>query len=334
MGTWRCSRTTVVEIQEGRNALVAPDGAGRLDRWLAEATPLTRGRVQELIEQGRVTVEGRPARPSLRLHGGERVELDLPPTPAHTLLPEDLDVPLLYQDESVLVVDKPAGLVVHPAAGHRDGTLVNALLPALEGAADEDAPDRPGIVHRLDRGTSGLLVVARTPDAVAHLSAQFAEHSVERLYLALVWGAPRDLSGTIDAPLGRHPTERRRFAVTRDGRRAVTHYQTLQTARIQVSRAVVTVSLLQCRLETGRTHQVRVHLAHLGHPVLCDPLYGRRGAPPEPLFSALEPIDHQLLHARRLAFTHPVSGERMSFESPPPADFRAALEAAGIAWSG
>ncbi len=322
----------MVEPFEGQRTLTAPDDAGRLDRWLALATPLSRSRVQELIDQGRVLVEGQAARASQRLHGGELVALDVPPAAPPALLPQDLDIPILYQDDAVIVVDKPAGLVVHPAAGHRDGTLVNALLPALDQAADEDAPERPGIVHRLDRGTSGVLVVARTAEAMAHLAAQFAAHTVDRRYLALVWGQPRDQAGTIDADLGRHPADRKRFAVVRQGRHAVTHFRVLETARSTVGRGVVTISLLECRLETGRTHQVRVHLAHLGHPVLGDPVYGKKGPPPEPVRAALLGVDHQLLHARRLGFVHPTSGETMVFESAPPPDFLKVLQAAGLRW--
>ena len=320
----------MAEPSPGLHALIAPAGAGRLDRWLAGALPGSRSRIAALIEGSRVMVDGRPGRAAQRLSGGERVEVEVDQPPPPALLPQDLDVPVLYQDEAVIVVNKPAGLVVHPAAGHRDGTLVNALLPDLEAALDEEAPERPGIVHRLDRGTSGVLVVARTAEAMSALAAQFAEHSVERRYLALVWGEPRDAAGTVDAPLGRHPTDRKRFAVVRSGRRAVTHWRRLQTARIVSGRGSLPLSLLECRLETGRTHQVRVHLAELGHPVVGDPVYGRRGAPPEPLRAALAGLDHQLLHAAVLGFTHPLSGERLRWETPPPADYLAVLAAVGL----
>lgn len=320
----------MAEPGAGRHALVAPVGAGRLDRWLAGALPGTRSRIAALIEAGRVVVDGRPGKAAQRLSGGERVEVDVPEPPAPALIPQDLGVPVLWQDEAVIVVNKPAGLVVHPAAGHRDGTLVNALLPDLEAAQDDEAPDRPGIVHRLDRGTSGVLVVARTAEAMSALSAQFAAHSVERRYLALVWGEPRDASGTVDAALGRHPTDRKRFAVVRSGKRAVTHWRRLRSARLSSGRANVVLSLLECRLETGRTHQVRVHLAHLGLPVVGDPVYGRRGATPEPLREALTGLDHQLLHAAILGFRHPITGEAMRWEVPPPPDYLAVLEAAGL----
>jgi len=320
----------VAELAAGARALIAPVGAGRLDRWLSGALPASRGRIAAWIAEERVRVDGRPGKAAQRLSGGERVEIEVPEPAPPALIPQDLGVPVLWQDEAVIVVNKPAGLVVHPAAGHRDGTLVNALLPDLEAAADEDAPERPGIVHRLDRGTSGVLVVARTAEAMSALSAQFAEHSVERRYLALVWGEPRDASGTVDAPLGRHPTDRKRFAVVRSGKRAVTHWRRLQGVRLSGGRASVPLSLLECRLETGRTHQVRVHLAHLGLPVVGDPVYGRRGATPEPLRAALDGLDHQLLHAAILGFTHPISGERMRWELPPPEDFLAVLAAAGM----
>jgi len=226
-------------------------------------------------------------------------------------------------------VNKPAGMVVHPAPGHASGTLVNALLPDLPDEAEDDP--RPGIVHRLDRGTSGVLVVARTPDAHAALAAQFAAHSTERRYLALVWGTTRDLSGTIDAPLGRHPSDRKRFAVRPGGRRAITHWWRLAEVRLPEHRdGGGVLSLIQCRLDTGRTHQVRVHLEHLGLSLLGDPTYGRKRAAPPALAEALATLDHPLLHAWVLAFTHPATGARMHFQTPPPPDFQAFLDTLSI----
>lgn len=314
--------------------LVAAEGAGRADAWLAALLPLSRSRIQGLIRDGHVTIDGRAVRPSHRLAGGERVRVEVPPPAPGDLVAQDLGIPLLYVDEHVIVVDKPAGVVVHPSRGHADGTLVNALLHLLEEhrAAQEDESDgspdpaRPGIVHRLDAGTSGVLVVARTPASQAALSAQLAARSVERRYLALVWGTMTGERGTIDAPLGRHPTDRLRFAVQPGGRRAVTHWEARGAGACAGLRRPRPLTLVECRLETGRTHQIRVHLAHVGHPIAGDPVYGgARRLPP-----SLRPVDHQLLHAFRLGFTHPSSGEWMRFESPLPADFRAVLAAVGI----
>jgi 23S rRNA pseudouridine1911/1915/1917 synthase len=290
----------------------------RCDRWLAGVLGWSRSRVKELFDAGRVqTSEGVPLRARDALEPGASVTVRIPEAPVpQALLQEDIDVPLVFQDEHVLVVDKPADLVVHPARGHQTGTLVNALLDLVEEGLDAE---RPGIVHRLDKGTSGLLVVARTRQAQSNLQAQFEQHSVDRRYLALVWGIPRDLSGTIDAPLARHAKDRMRFAVSDNGRRAVTHWK-----RLAVGKAI---SLVECRLETGRTHQVRVHLHHLGHGVVGDPLYRPRGTP-----GSAPLVDHQLLHAFRLGFDHPATGERVTFETPPPADFLATLASLAIPW--
>ena len=309
--------------------LVAPAFAGRLDRWLAGELPLSRSRIQALIAQGQVTVDGQVARAAQTLRGGEAVVVTVPEQRPAGLVAQDLAVPVLFQDDHVIVVNKPPGLVVHPAAGHHDGTLVNALLPSLPEADtdDADAAMRPGIVHRLDRGTSGVLVVARTPEASAHLAAQFHAHSADRRYLALVWGAPKDRAGTIDAPLGRHPSDRKRFAVVRDGRRAITRWRLAQSQPLPGGGVV---SLLICQLETGRTHQVRVHLLHLGLPVVGDPLYGRQGPVPPALVAALEGLDHQLLHAGLLGFDHPATGERVRFSAPPPPEWTPVLAAAKL----
>lgn len=329
MGTWRCSITTV---DEQRYSLVAPPDAGRLDRWLAGEVPLSRSRLQDLIERGCVSVDGEKAKSNFKLRGGEAVEVEIPARPTSALATSQIDVPILFQDEHIIVVDKPAGLVVHPAAGHRDDTLVNALLPALGEVVDDEQDDRPGIVHRLDRGTSGVMVVARTPLAREKLAEQFAAHSADRRYLALVWGAPDQKTGVIDAPLGRHPQDRKRFAVVSGGRRAITRWALMLSARVATpGRGVgVPVSLLECRLETGRTHQVRVHLQHVGLPVVADPLYGRKGPAPESIQGVLDGLDHQLLHARRLGLVHPATGEAMLFESPPPPDFLSVLEWLGL----
>jgi 23S rRNA pseudouridine1911/1915/1917 synthase len=313
--SWRCSPTTVDEIRE----LVASEAETRADRFLAAQLGWSRARVKELFDEERVFRGGAPIRARDAVAVGETIEVRIPPEPVLVpLAPEAIDVPILYQDSSVVVVDKPADLVVHPARGHASGTLVNAFLDQVEEGMD---PDRPGIVHRLDKGTSGVLVIARTRGAMAALQVQFEKHTVERRYFALVWGRVRDLSGTIDAALARHPKERLKFAVSDRGRRAVTHWRRLEQAE--------TMALVECRLETGRTHQVRVHLHHVGHPVVGDPLYRPRGTP----MGAVR-VERQMLHAFRLAFDHPVSGERVSFEAPPPDDFRSVAAAAGIRYFG
>ena len=313
------------------------DAAGRLDAVLAPLVPLSRSRLQAVIRDGGVVVDGAVVcRPRHALIGGERVRVTLPPEPTTSLEPEDLSVPMLHLDAHVVVVDKPAGMVVHPAKGHDSGTLVHALLH-LVATHGPDAtvrgrpvdPTRPGIVHRLDKGTSGVMVVARTLAAHAHLAEQFAAHTADRRYLALVWGRTPGPSGTIDAALGRHPTDRKRIAVVEGGRRAVTHWERLGEGTYGVAgdaRGGV-VSLVRCRLETGRTHQVRVHLTQLGLPLLGDPVYAARRKVPGSLRDTLGPVGHQLLHATRLGLTHPGTGARHDWRTPPPPDFSAVAAA-------
>jgi 23S rRNA pseudouridine1911/1915/1917 synthase len=301
--------------------LEAPAGAGRLDAFLARELPeLSRTRLQALIREGDVRVGGKAARPSLRLRGGERIELTLPASDLSDLAPEALAFGVLYEDEDIVVVDKPAGLVVHPARGHRGGTLVNGLLHRIPSLAREGGFERPGIVHRIDKGTTGVLVVACHDLALRRLQAQFMVHTVDRRYLAVVHGVPSTTSGRVQSLLGRHPRERLRFAsVSEGGRRAVTHWRLLHS--------VEAFSLVECRLETGRTHQVRVHLSELGHHVVGDLLYGRRGPP-----AALTDLwpTHTLLHAESLAFDHPIDGRRLAFAAPPPEDLRAFCERVGL----
>jgi 23S rRNA pseudouridine1911/1915/1917 synthase len=313
---------------------VPPEAAGiRADLWLARRFPeLSRARFQALIAKGRVRVEGRPfLDPGLKLKPGQTVEADLPP--AEPAAPQASDIPLnvVYEDEHLIVIDKPAGLVVHPAAGHSTDTLVNALiahcgasLSGINGVA------RPGIVHRLDKDTSGLIVAAKTDAAHRGLAGQFAEHGrdgrLERAYLAIVWGSPERRTGTIDVALARSPANRLKMAVSRGAtaRRAVTRYE--------VRERLGAASLVECRLETGRTHQIRVHLAHAGHPLLGDQTYGKGYASAArrlsaPAQDALRMLDRQALHAAVLGFEHPVTGRAMRFASAPPPDFAALLEA-------
>ncbi len=269
-----------------------------------------------------------------KMKAGERVIVRLPPAKAPEPLPEAIDLDIVYEDKALIVIDKPAGLVVHPAAGHETGTLVNALIAHCgESLSGIGGVKRPGIVHRLDKDTSGLLVVAKTDEAHRGLSEQFAAHGrdgrLERAYLAIVWGAPERRHGTIDAPIGRHGIAREKMSVAhRPGARAaVTHYD--------VERSFGTpafASLLRCRLETGRTHQIRVHMAHIGHPLLGDETYGKGFKAsirklPEKAQAALKTLGRQALHAAVLGFEHPLTGEPMHFESTPPADLAALIAA-------
>ena len=316
---------------------IAPADAGRLDRWLAEQLPQSRSRIQVLIKAGAILVNGASARPGLRLVGGETIDVDIPPPLPSTLLAQDIPVEILYEDAELMVVVKPAGMVVHPSRGHPDGTLVNALLHRIRAHGHSPGdPDRPGIVHRLDKGASGVLVVTRTDTTHAGLAAQFAAHTVHRRYLALVWGRPEPAAGTITATLGRHPKDRLRFAVVEPGRgkHAVTHYRTLATGRPPKTGRGGEVSLIECRLETGRTHQIRVHLTHLGHPLLGDPVYGVGRKRPSAWKPLLAGLDHQLLHAAELGFTHPATGESIRCDKLPPPDFQAMLSRLQIALPG
>jgi 23S rRNA pseudouridine1911/1915/1917 synthase len=299
-------------LVEERRLVVEPAGEGwRLDTYLAGHLPgVSRSRVQDLARQGLVRRNGGPAKPSARLVAGDRLEVGLPEPQLVDLVPEDLPVPICYEDADLVVVNKPRGMVVHPAPGHRGGTLVNALLSRLQLTEPVGDRLRPGVVHRLDKDTTGLLVVAKNTRSLHRLAGQLAQRSISRVYLALVHGGVREGRGVVDAPLGRHPVRRQLRAVVADGRPARTYWE--------VRERLGAYTLLECRLDTGRTHQIRVHLAHLGHPVVGDPLYGPRRAP------AGAPV--LCLHACRLTFRHPGSGEEMTFTAPLPADFAAFLE--------
>jgi 23S rRNA pseudouridine1911/1915/1917 synthase len=298
------------------DATVAPHEAGfRLDRWLAARLPeVSRTRLKGLVDTGRVRVDGRTAKAALRLRAGARVEAEVPPPPPETLAPEPVPLRVVFEDADVLVVDKPAGMVTHPGAGRMTGTLAAAALHHAPGIAGVGGPRRPGIVHRLDKGTSGLIVLAKTPAAYDSLTAQLARRTVSRRYLAVAHGrVPRD-EGSVDAPIGRDPRSRVRMAVVPGGkgRRSLTRYRVLER--------FADATLVECRLETGRTHQIRVHLASLGHPLLGDETYGRRRPAVDPERAALVAgLEGVALHAAGLAFLHPVTGERVDLtaEVPP-----------------
>ncbi len=289
---------------------VVEHGGERLDRFLADRLPdLSRMQVQRLIKVGLATVNGRPAKPAYRVEPGDRIAVRLPEESEPTVQPEPIPLQIIYEDEHLLAVDKPAGMVVHPAAGHTTGTLVNALLAYCPQVANVGGVDRAGIVHRLDKDTSGLLLVAKDPETHAALQRQFKHRQVRKTYLALVEGRIYPKEGIIEAPVGRDQRARKRMAVTRTGRPAVTQYRAVEYFRDH--------TLLQVRPHTGRTHQIRVHLAWLGYPVVGDRVYGRRRQP-------LLPHRH-FLHAQELVFTHPVTKEKVTLTAPLPPDLKAVL---------
>lgn len=299
-----------------RFTLDAAHRGRRLDRFLEEALDgLTRSRIKRLIQEGHVTLEGAPVKAGYAVKGGETLEVHIPDPPVVAPEPEAIPLKVVYEDEALLVIDKPPGLSVHPGAGRARGTLVNALLGRGTPLSAVGAPFRPGIVHRLDKNTSGLLVVAKTDAAHLHLSRALARREVQRTYWAMVWGTPPVAEGDIEAPVGRNVADRRRMQVVeRGGRRALTHYRVVWSGAI--------VGVLHLKLHTGRTHQIRVHLKHLGYPVFGDPDYGGRGRRSRDVRAreALRLLDRQALHAMRLAFAHPVSGQPLSFVSRPGPD--------------
>jgi 23S rRNA pseudouridine1911/1915/1917 synthase len=312
-----------------RREMVADTAAAnqRLDRWLATAMgDLSRSRVKALIEAGRVTRDGAATRdPSEPVRPGARYALTVPPPSPARPKAQAMDLAVLFEDQHLIVLDKPAGLVVHPAPGNLDGTLVNALLAHAEGELPVIGGEvRPGIVHRLDKDTSGVMVVAKSDHAHQALSEAFASRDLERAYLALAWGVPAEAQFRIEAPIGRHPVDRKRMAVVPRGKPAAT--------RVRLLRAFgAALALVECRLETGRTHQIRVHLAHAGHPLVGDPVYlrrlpaGARGLDPA-LAAEVTGFPRQALHAAILGFTHPVTGAALRFETPPPADLASLLK--------
>ena len=294
--------------------LVDGSAAGeRLDRYLAGAVEgLTRSAAAKLLEEGRVTHLGAPLGKNYRLQGGEELSVEVPePEPARAV-PQDIPLDVVYEDADIIVVNKPVGMVVHPAPGHSGGTLVNALLHHCAGSLSGVGGElRPGIVHRIDRDTSGLLVAAKNDAAHLSLSAQLQDHSLRRTYEAVVVGNLREDSGTVDAPIGRCPTDRKKMAVTeKNSRAAVTHWQVLRRYR--------GYTYIRCQLETGRTHQIRVHMAYIGHPLYGDTVYGAKKATPD--------MTGQCLHAVALDLTHPRTGARMHFTCPLPEEFTRLLE--------
>lgn len=290
----------------------------RLDKFLAEQVPeLSRSEIQRLIASGRVTVDGEPAKPSHKVRMGEEVVVLVPAEESTELLPEAIPLDIVYEDQVLLVVDKPAGMVVHPAPGHSGGTLVNALLAHCpELAAGED--DRPGIVHRLDRDTSGLILVAKNEKARRALQRQFKERQVHKAYLALLDGHLHPAWGRIEAAVGRDPHHRQRMSVQTGGREAITEYHVLEQFAHRVGPAAGDYTLVEAEPLTGRTHQIRVHLASIGHPVVGDGVYGRR--------RTSLPVSRQFLHARRLGFKHPTTGQRLELEAPLPEELATVLD--------
>ncbi|MCC6947716.1 MAG: RluA family pseudouridine synthase [Bradyrhizobiaceae bacterium] len=328
-------------VEEAENVVRATagkdDAGARLDRFLAaHAGEFSRSRLKQLLLDGEVRIGGRTIKdPAYRVKSGDRIELIVPP--AKPARPQAQSIPLnvVYEDGQIIVIDKPAGLVVHPAAGNEDGTLVNALIAhcgaSLSGIGGEK---RPGIVHRLDKDTSGLLVVAKTDKAHRGLAQQFADHGrhgpLVRAYLAVVWGVPEPRRGTIDLPIARDPRAREKMAVLPGGRRAVTHYEVLD--RFAGADRLAVASLVECRLATGRTHQIRVHMTRAGHPLLGDEVYGagfrsKASQLGPDARRVLSRFHRQALHAYQLGFAHPTTGKTLRFESPLPADMAKLVEA-------
>lgn len=288
----------------------------RLDRYLARTLALPRNQIQRLIREGHVTVNGKAVSSSLSVAAGARLSVDVPPPSDDRVQPEEGALELLYEDEDLLVIDKPAGLAVHPGAGRVSGTLVHRLLHRYPELVGVGGPGRPGIVHRLDLGTSGVLVVARTAASYQVLAQAFARRRVDKYYLAIAYGVPRSKSGTIDAAIGRHPERRKEMALRSDGRPAVTRWKCRATAQ--------GTSLFEVEIATGRTHQIRVHLKSLGHPLVGDPLYGeaRFNSSPRQVRSALKAFPRPALHAWKLRIEHPSDTRLLTFEAPAPDDLR------------
>jgi 23S rRNA pseudouridine1911/1915/1917 synthase len=312
-------------VSDRRAAIVPADHDGeRIDRALAALFPEhSRSALSRLVEEGHVRLDtNEVAKTSLRVSAGQRIDIEFPPAAPASLVPEDLPLKVLWEDADLAVVDKPAGVVVHPAAGHASGTLVNALLFHVKDLSGIGGEIRPGIVHRLDKETSGVLVIAKNDLAHRTLAEQWNTERIRKEYLALVYGTPDPDRGSINAPIGRDPRDRKRMAVVTGGRHAITDYEVVEPLRY--------VSLLRCRLRTGRTHQIRVHMKHIGHPIVGDPVYSGpqwRGIPDKQLQKALSAMKRQALHAARITLPHPRSGAPMTFDSALPPDLTALLSA-------
>lgn len=295
-----------------KQQIVVTDAGKRLDKLIHEQMPeLTRSAVQRLIQDGCVTIAGKPVKKNAKAADGDVIEVEMPEPKEVAIEPENIELDIIYEDADIIVVNKPKGMVVHPAPGNWSGTLVNALMyhcgDSLSGINGEI---RPGIVHRIDKDTSGLLVVAKNDRAHQSLAEQIKVHSARRQYYAVVYGTPKESKGTVNAPIARHPVDRKKMAIVAGGREAITHYEVLE----QYSG----YSYLTFLLETGRTHQIRVHMAHIGHPIIGDLLYGPSKDPWK--------LQGQCLHAGALSLTHPITGERMTFEAPLPAYFTNVLQ--------
>lgn len=306
------SRTRLKKAMPEQERVLCDKNA-RLDAFVASETDLSRTQAQRMIREGVILLNGKQAKPNALVTTGDLVDITYPDPIETDVLPEDIPLDILYEDEDLLVLNKPQGMVVHPSAGHESGTLVNALLYHIHDLSGIGGEKRPGIVHRIDRMTSGLLVVAKNDAAHRTLSDQFRDHSAHRSYTALVDGNIRQDAGIVDAPLARHPVDRKRMAIVQGGREAVTHWR--------VAARYGQYTLLQIELETGRTHQIRVHMASLQHPVTGDDIYGREKRP----FGLLG----QALHGYRLTFCHPKSSERMTFYAKLPDYFMSAIQKAG-----
>ena len=298
----------------------------RLDRYIAdEVEILSRSKAQSNIKAHHILVDGTPAKPSLLLNGGELIQIDLQEDKDMGLEPEEMDLEILFEDEDLVAISKPAGMVVHPGAGNFSGTLVNGLIYHFNKLSELYGSQRPGIVHRLDKDTSGVLLIAKNDSVHMKLAKQFADRMVTKVYLALVWGTPSETKGVITGSLERHPNDRKKFTVSKEGRQAETHFRVLESLE--------DFSLIELRPKTGRTHQLRVHMQHIGYPIFADDIYGgglshSRGLSPQirKNYSALHKLmPRQALHALSISFVHPGTGQEMEITAPLPGDFRNVL---------